>query len=234
MVELISEIASNHGGSVGRAIVFIERFAKAGADTIKLQYTRAHRLAKSDPQREWFERVELSDYDFQDLRDYTTSLGKKFLLTVYHPDDVAVVRSLTDEVKVGSGEAHSGGLARAITGANFNRVLVSNGIRPPHQDYRNTGAKILACISRYPHPVTLVAAKLLETFSDGWSDHSVGLDGAMTAIALGAGIVEKHVQIREQSRAPQAFEATAEEFAELRRWADQNPERFLGRWNHGA
>lgn len=233
MVEIIAECATNHGGSIGRAIQFCERFAKAGANTIKFQYTRAARLSKSDPQRTWFEQAELHDRDFEDLADYCMGLRVGFLLTVYHPADVPAVAHLTSWVKVGSGEAHDTKLAEAIQDAKFQRVLVSNGIRPPNSLYRSMDAKVLACISRYPHPVCMVPAKLIETFADGWSDHSAGIEGCMAAIALGATIIEKHVQIREQSRPPSQWEATTDEVAQLRRWADLDPDRFLGRWQNG-
>lgn len=232
MVELIAECATNHGGSRERAIQFIERFGRAGANIVKFQYTRAKRLAKDDPQKTWFEQAELSNLDFYILSKYAKDRQVGFMVTVYHPDDVAAVRSFSDYVKVGSGEAHSEKLAIAVQRAGFRRVLVSNGLRPPHQLYGQMGAQTLACISRYPHPSALVPAKFVESFAEGWSDHSVGLDGAMIAVHLGARIIEKHVQIREQARAPQGYEATVEEFATLRTWVDQSPERFLGRWNY--
>jgi sialic acid synthase SpsE len=232
MVEIIAEVATNHGGSLGRAIQFVDAFAKAGADTIKFQYTRYKRLARTDPQYDWFAKAEFSDRDFHDLSEYVYTLGKNFLLTVYHPDDVLAVRGLTNQVKVGSGEAHSTKLADQIKSADFSRVLVSNGVLPPSGVYRSMDAKLLACISRYPHPANLVASKLLEYFADGWSDHCVGLDGCMTAITLGAQIVEKHVQLKTQARTPSPWEATVEEIQALRQWADQDPKRFVGRWDH--
>ena len=155
-----------------------------------------------------------------------------FLLTVVHPDDVKNVRALTSYVKVGSGEAHQAKLAEAIKTANFERVLVSNGVRPPHQIYREIGAKTLACISRYPHPSALVPARLTETFAAGWSAHCVGLDGCMTAVALGAKIIEKHVCLKGQARPMMLWEANVEEMMLLQRWISQHPDRFLGRWNH--
>jgi sialic acid synthase SpsE len=237
MIELIAECTTGHGGSVGRAIQFIERFAAAGANIIKFQYTRHKRLKLSDPQYEWFKQAELSDRDFDDLADYTATTGAHFMLTVYHPDDVPSVRQLTPFVKVGSGEAHSTKLAEAVYAAGFHRVYVSSGIRPPMHWYSDNShgaiVKRLACVSRYPHPAELVSARLLEGFCDGWSDHCVGLDGCMTAIALGAKVIEKHVQIREQARPPQPWEATVDEFTQLREWADLSPDRFLERWNNG-
>lgn len=234
MIELIAEVSTNHGGSIGRAVQFIDAFAKAGANTIKFQYTRAHRLAKDDPQKTWFEQAELGDGDFGELADFAAVSKVGFMLTVYHPDDVENVRRLTDNVKVGSGEAHSEKLATAIQQSNFKRVVVSNGLRPPHPLYGQMGAQTLACISRYPHPSALVPAQFVESFADGWSDHCHGLDGAMIAVHLGARLIEKHVQLREQARPPQAYEATVEEFIILRQWVDKSPERFLGRWNHGG
>jgi sialic acid synthase SpsE len=66
----------------------------------------------------------------------------------------------------------------------------------------------------------------------GWSDHCVGLEGAQLAIVKGARMIEKHVQLPFQGRTAKPYEATIEEFRALRAFADENPSRFIGRWQH--
>jgi sialic acid synthase SpsE len=67
----------------------------------------------------------------------------------------------------------------------------------------------------------------------GWSDHCVGMEICKKAIFKGARIIEKHVSLPEQPRPKRAFEATVDEFKELRAFANDDPARFIGRWQHG-
>ena len=227
MVELIAECSSNHGGSIDLAKEFIWRFAAAGADWVKFQTTRVKHLRPDDPQYAWFQRAELSDEAHHILKAECERAGTKFLTTVYHADDVPFVRSVTDTVKIGSGEATEPALLRAVADAGFARVIVANGLSRPF----HLVCEHLACVTRYPAPHGCVPP----TFGkwgiyQGWSDHCIGLDSCKVAILNGAQIIEKHVGLFEQARPVRAFEAMPSEFAELRAFANDDPKRFLGRW----
>lgn len=228
MVELIAEVSSNHGGDLGLAKEFIHRFAEAGADWVKFQTTRVKHLRPDDPQYAWFTRAELSDEAHFELKAECEKAGTKFLTTVYHADDVPFVRSVTDTVKIGSGESDEASLLRAVQDAGFSRVLVSDGLVRQRTYYY---AERLACVTRYPAPHGCVP-EAFDAFGvyQGWSDHCVGLDSCKLAILRGATIIEKHVCLPNQARPVRSFEATIEEFAELRAFADEDPTRFIGRW----
>ena len=74
--------------------------------------------------------------------------------------------------------------------------LAVNTIKKEHSKFA-----ILKCTSAYPAPnneLNLNAIpKLIENYKCdiGFSDHSIGLDAAKTAIALGATIIEKHFKL---------------------------------------
>ena len=249
-VELIAEIASNHGGDIALAKEFIWRYAEAGADWIKFQTTRVKHLRPDDPQYAWFTQAELSDAAHVELKAECERAGVKFLTTVYNVAEVPFLASLgLEAIKVGSGEAGESGLAAALEG-QFSRVLVSRGIigeqwlsSPFHRFQepeviegkrrwtRRLNATFFHCHTRYPCP-PLFAQHLYMEPTSGWSDHCVGLDGARSAIMFGASIIEKHVSLPHQARPVKPWEATVEEFKSLRAFADEDPMRFLGRWQH--
>ncbi len=233
-VELIAEVATNHGGDVALAKEFIREFAENGADWIKFQFTRVAHLRKDDPQYAWFEQAELSVPAFRELQSECHRLGVGFLLTVYHADDVEAVASLgVDAVKVGSGEAGERSVAHAIQGSDIPRVLVSCGIVPLKTSVAlwhpgSQQVQFLRCTSRYPCPSGSACGDY--GLYSGWSDHCVGMEGAQIAILHGATIIEKHVCLGNQARRIQPWEAAPQDFLMLRRFADDDPERFLGRW----
>jgi sialic acid synthase SpsE len=250
-VEIIAELSSNHGGSVELAKEFIWRCAESGADWVKFQTTRIKHLRPDDPQYEWFRRAELSDEAHLELRDECTKAGVKFLTTVYHAADVPFVASLgLEAVKIGSGEAGESSLAGAVMASSIPRIIVACGIThacdTPYFKIRRSWwprqhVDFLRCVCRYPAPDESVSAAVRRrfvaggTYSDratGWSDHAVGVGACRIALLHGARIIEKHVQLPHQARPPKPYEATMEELKALRQFADEDPARFVGRWQH--
>jgi sialic acid synthase SpsE len=239
-VELIAELATNHGGSLVLAKKFIQRFAEAGADYVKFQHTRVAHLSKTDPQYAWFQKAEFSLEQFAELKETCEQAGTKFLTTVYHHTDVPDVASLgLEAVKIGSGEAHEESLAAAIGSAGFKRVIVGCGLTSPFSspfrvlNYNNQSVEFLRCVTRYPCPSAMaIAAYGPQPDYEGWSDHATGLAACQLAILHGAAVIEKHVMLPNQARGPKPYEATVAEFAQLRAFADEDPARFRGRWQH--
>ena len=236
-VTIIAETSSNAGGNLRRAEEFIKAFAPA-ADIIKFQLTRVKHLRPDDPQYDWFRQAEWSPGGARDLTVLCADHHAQALFTVYHTDDVAELADITrwphlPAIKIGSGESHQGNLAQAVLAAPFERIYVSEGIRPIHQNYRtDERVRVLGCVSRYPAPAGIVSDRWKTGQYQGWSDHSIGMNECMLAVHYGAEIIEKHVQHPLQSRPPQPWEATAEELLAFREWTRQDPERFLGRWQH--
>lgn len=245
-VTLIAEVSSNAGGSLWLADAFIQAFAGAGADYVKFQHTRVRHLRPDDPQYEWFQRAEWSSEQVATLRDICQIMHTRFLTTVYHPADVPELAALNlQAIKIGSGEAHEHALADAVKDGPWSKIYVSTGLTPwslsPFASLRTGGSKsmqpfnqrveFLRCITRYPCPVTAAHGPYQQPVV-GWSDHCIGLEGCFTAIAEGATVIEVHVQLPNQARPPKPFEKTVEEFRQLRAYADEDPKRFLGRWQH--
>jgi sialic acid synthase SpsE len=239
-IELIAEVATGHGGNLRLAQEFIQRFAAAGADWIKFQYTRVAHLRPDDPQYAWFQQAEFSLGQFVQLRDICVSAGVKMLTTVYHPADVPEVQALgLEALKIGSGEIRELDLARAVAG-KWPRVFVGTGIAPlnlsPFRKLPEVWA--LRSITRYPAPLLASVIKAGQSYEDryrgrGWSDHCIGLEACYAAILAGATVIEKHVQIPGQARPCQPFEATVEEFQQLRAFADDDArEKYYGRWQY--
>lgn len=259
-VELIAEVSSNHGGDLSLAKEFIWRFAEAGATFVKFQHTRVKHLQPDDPQYDWFKQAEFSVERFAELKVVCEQAGTKFLTTVYHAADVPEVASLgLEAIKIGSGEANEEGLASAVLdrlgSAQFQRVFIATGVtdmwqsamwqlatqhRPIHPGIH--GACFMGCVTRYPAPTGLAAVKFQarrgwattgpECSMTGWSDHAAGLSECCVAIEMGASVIEKHVCLPNQARPMQSWEADVEQFHALRKFADEDPQRFIGRWQH--
>jgi N,N'-diacetyllegionaminate synthase len=228
-IELIAELSSNHGGSIPLAKEFIKRFADAGADFVKFQSYQVQTLRPDDPQYAWLQQAELSDDAHHELIAACRAAGTKFLTTIFHASRAPFLASLgLEAIKVGSGEAHEPSIHEAVK--VFPRVIVSHGLggRPASSAHEN-----LACVSWYPAPHGLVPL-YFGPWNEyiGWSDHCWGTESCELAIIRGARIIEKHVYLEHQPRPPRLWELDVTRFKSLRAFADNDPQRFLGRWQH--
>jgi len=85
------------------------------------------------------------------------------------------------------------------------------------------GLALLHCVSGYPTPVADINLRTIYDLSDrypdlviGLSDHTMGTVAAVTAIALGAAVIEKHVTLARADGGPDAaFSLEPDELKEL-------------------
>lgn len=239
-VELIAEVSSNHGGDLELAKAFIWRYAEAGADWVKFQSYQVRTLRPNDPQREWLAQAELSDDAHHILKAECERARVKFLTTVFHRTRVPFLQSLgLEAIKIGSGEERDHGLVYAVCRSGV-RVLQSKHMVGDRASYRrhleDCSPEILSCVSRYPSSErSCVEAIGMIGYNRvvGYSDHYPGSDMVRWAIESGACIIEKHVSLPEQKRDKRSWEATVSEFKDLRQFADDDPQKYVGRWQHG-
>ena len=73
----------------------------------------------------------------------------------------------------------------------------------------NEQIMLLHCISQYPTPIELANLRMMTTLRDafrvpvGYSDHTIGLDAAVAAVAMGACVLEKHMTLDKSAPGPE-------------------------------
>lgn len=142
--------------------------------------------------------------------------GVKFLTSVFSVSRVPFLASLgLEAIKVGAGDSHKQDLLDAAM-ASFAHVFVSTS---GHSAWGGSFVDWLATVPIYPAPHAGWALQQVQELGYGYSDHTEGVYAAAIAIAMGAPVVEVHVQIPEQARPPQSWEKTMYELKELVEWA---------------
>lgn len=222
---VIAEAGVNHDGDVGVAKLLVDAARRAGADAVKFQTFKASELASAtapkaeyqkrttnadESQLNMLQRLELTPSQFAEIAVYCEEQGIMFLSS---PFDIESLRNLMrldmPAIKVPSGEIVNPDLLAEI-GSQRLPVILSTGMATLEEVRRALGVlnargsedvAILHCVSSYPAAPRDVNLRAMQTMADafncvvGFSDHTMGIEVPMAAIACGASIIEKHLTL---------------------------------------
>lgn len=164
---------------------------------------------KSESQYVMLSKLELSESMHHELIAHSHSKGIGFFSTAFDIESVNLLVQLGQErIKIPSGEITNLPLLRHIGKLN-KEVILSTGMSDLEEVERaivtlessGTSKKkitVLHCTSAYPAPMRDINLLAMKTIQDklhvaiGYSDHSVGIEIPIAAVALGATIIEKH------------------------------------------
>ena len=210
---VVAEIGNNHEGDPQVAMELVQRAADCGVDAVKFQTFRTeHYVNNSDTAR--FNRLksfELSSSRFQELADLARSLGLLFISTPFDLASAETLKGLVDAFKIASGDINFYPLIASVSQSGL-PVIISSGASDLQQVNKTVGfvkqqwadknilgeLAILHCVSSYPVPfdqANLLSIPLIAESVDcvvGYSDHTLGVEACVLAVALGARVIEKH------------------------------------------
>lgn len=225
---VIAEIGINHGGDLGVAKEMVRLAALSGCECIKHQThiieDEMTEEAKSifPPNADvsiWdvMARCALSREDETELKRFTESLGMIWISTPFSRAAADFLEELdVPAFKIGSGEADNLPLIRHIA-KKGRPVILSTGMQTIETirasvailDAAGVDYALLECTNLYPSPPEIVSlqgvTELRRAFPRaevGFSDHSIGPEMALAAVALGATILERHYTDTRYRRGP--------------------------------
>lgn len=243
---MIAEMSANHAGSIERAKEIIHAAKAAGADCVKIQtYTPDTLTIDCDKEYfqigtgtwEGENLYQLygkayTPWDWQqELKEEADKIGIDFFSTPFDSTSVDFLESIGVEFyKIASFELVDLPLI-AYVAAKGKPMILSTGmatveeINEAVEIIKQTGNEnyaLLKCSSAYPavsedmNLNTILDMKERFQVPIGLSDHSMGSLSAITAVALGATIIEKHFCISREIDNPDAsFSMTPEEFKSM-------------------
>lgn len=175
----------------------------------KAQYQKANLKEDGDTQYDMLKKLEMSEAWHYELIKYAKECSIKFLSTGFDEDSIDFLDSLNiDLFKVPSGEitnkpylehiAKKGKPIVISTGmSNLQEIKDAVEVLQNHQIAKNN-ITILHCNTEYPTPmqdVNLLAMNMIQNelgLQVGYSDHTLGIEVPIAAVALGAVLIEKH------------------------------------------
>lgn len=242
---IIAEMSGNHNGVLARAETIIMAAAKAGASSVKFQFYDPVRLAhrrggadyvlRSGP---WAGRTLIDIYGeghtpfgwIPDLFACAAFHNITAFASVFDADHVPLLDPFVPAWKVSSFEMKDVDLVRAMARTGKPMIL-STGMATLEEiadaidevyEINDYPVALLHCVSAYPCPINQAnlarMADIIATFGSpvGFSDHTLGSDAAVAAVALGACIIEKHLTLdRKDGGLDSSFSAEPAEFKTL-------------------
>jgi len=220
---IIAELSANHNGDINRAFQIMEEAKKAGADAIKLQtYTHETITIDCDSEEfqihgglwdgqtlyelykgahmpwEWHEplfekardlgiTIFSSPFDFSAVELLEELDAPAYKIASFEVIDLPLIKRVAQTSKpmiISTGMANEEEIAEAI------KTAKDNGCQE---------LVVLHCVSGYPAPADQynlrTIADIAERFDvlSGLSDHTIDNATAVTSVALGACLIEKHV-----------------------------------------
>ena len=201
--KIIAEIASSHNGDLNLAKAMIKAAAEAGVDYVKFQSWQAKNVKDTDPDKERYKTLELSDEAHYELIKECKKNGVEFLTSIFDRGRIPFLKKLgLNTIKIPSTYCNSEKMIKACRD-NFKTVIVSTGMSSPEEVKKTSQLLkghdfvLLHCVSIYPLPkekVNLQRMLWLKELAPKWglSDHYLGAEASKIAIAMGADFIEKH------------------------------------------
>lgn len=229
---IIAEAGVNHNGSLDLALRLVDAAVDAGANAVKFQTFKSEKVVSagapkaeyqvastgnSESQLEMVRRLELSYEAFGRIYDYCQRRGILFLSTPFDEESCDFLDGLgMSAFKIPSGEITNLPFLRHIA-LKGKPIIMSTGmstmaeINDALACVDATGNKkviVLHCVSCYPASPSSVNLRVLAAMRDslrvdiGYSDHTLGIEIPLAAVALGACLIEKHFTLDRKLTGP--------------------------------
>jgi N,N'-diacetyllegionaminate synthase len=224
---IIAEAGINHDGSLEKAKELVDVAKVAGADAVKFQmfntnkyiskdafyasYMKKGLLNKKEKINEFFKRLEVDKNQLIEIQNYAKKKKILFLCTPFDSENGELLNRMGVPIfKIASFSLTNTFLLESIA-KHKKPVIMSTGlhtiseIENAYNILKKSGkpVAILQCTSHYPIKAEEANLNVMKTFKNafgclvGYSDHSMGINIPLAAVALGAKIIEKHFTLEQ-------------------------------------
>ncbi len=231
-VRIIAEAGVNHNGSIKNIYKLIDIASSSNSDFVKFQITNSKLISKHAPKAKYQKKntninetqksmISKLEFDWNILHpklvNYCSKKNIKFLTSAF--DEIALDQ--IKKLKLGLYKIPSGEITNLTYLEHLSRfkgeILLSTGMSNLKEieralkvltRFRNNKITLLHCNSAYPTPFIDANLKAIVTlkkefgYQVGYSDHTLGIEAAVAAVALGATVIEKHFTIRKDMKGP--------------------------------
>lgn len=217
LAKKLIDVASNSGADAVKFQTFkAEDLVSKNAQKAEYQKKTTD---KKESQLDMIKKLELDINSHQELITYCDSKGIMFLSSAFDLDSINTLNNLGLEIfKIPSGEITNLPYLRMIGSLN-KKVILSTGMSDineikdaleilTHEGTKKENITLLHTNTMYPTPMKDVNLKAMLTIGKtfdiayGYSDHTLGIEVDIAAVAMGAKIIEKHLTLDKTMNGP--------------------------------
>ena len=198
----------------GADIIKFQSFKASDLVTKKAKKARYQILNTSNEESQFkmLQKLEISFEQQKELKNYAEEKNIEFLSTGFDLNSIKFLNEMNlKRFKIPSGEITNLPYLRLI-GSFKKQVILSTGMANLKEisdaleqlyiaGLDRDDITILHCTTQYPAPLKDVNLRAMNTLKNtfktkvGYSDHTLGIDVSLAAVALGAEVVEKHLTL---------------------------------------
>ena len=230
---IIAEVGINHNGNIDLAKKTILKAHECGASAVKLQTFRADTLClKSAPYYNLFKKCEFSESQIIELNEFCNNLNINIFSAVFDEWAINLWAKLNNiAVKIASGDITHIPLIKHAALKGFPMIIstggsvdldISKAIKAIKSVNKEVNISLLHCISNYPTNINDLNLNCINEMKSkykipiGFSDHTVGNNASISAVAIGADLIEKHFTLDKSLDGPDhKLSSDPKEFKEL-------------------
>ena len=206
LAKKLIDVASNSGADAVKFQTFkAKNLVTKNSEKADYQQT----TNRKETQFDMLKKLELSKDNHIDLVDYSKKKKIKFLSSPFDLESINLLNNLgLDIFKIPSGEITNLPYLRLL-GSQNKKIILSTGMSNIDEVKRaldvleNSGTKrtniiVLHANTEYPTPMNDVNSRAMKKMGEelkvnfGYSDHTLGIEIALAAVAIGATCIEKH------------------------------------------
>ena len=231
-VYIIAEVGPNHNGSMKTAKKIIKLLKNSGTNAVKFQLANPDQVYSDDAFMAAYQKrnTKLNSIKKMSEKNQLTRenhLKLKKLCKKYNMDyicsafDLGSLKFLVKKlkikiIKIPSGEITSIDMLNYISKLRKEIILstgmstfaeIKNAVKIINRNFKKK-LTILHCVSNYPAQKEKLNLKLIDSLKKefktpvGYSDHSLGYEACLAAVAMGAKVIEKHVTLSTNQYGP--------------------------------
>jgi N,N'-diacetyllegionaminate synthase len=218
---IVAEIGANHEGNFAAAKELLLAAAGTGVDAVKFQTYQAGKIvARTEKERyAHFERLALRNEEFAELAELAKKRDLIFLSTPFDIEAIDFLDRLVPAFKIASGDitylsliehAARKGKPIILSTGMANMAEIRQALkavkRGNSQLIEKSQVVLLHCVSSYPANIEEANLRAVPFLKEkfhlpvGYSDHTLGITACLTAVALGACLLEKHFTLDKNRR----------------------------------
>lgn len=207
---IVAEGGINHNGNLETAKQLASIAKNCGASAVKYQ-------AWFHDQWPELNHLKFTKQEWITLFAYCDSIGMKWFSTPFDFEAIDFLKSCGMDIwKIPSGKITNGPFLDRISSVAgpMDRMIISTGMADQLEStwiimqlakkFDRNKMKILHCVTGYPAKFEEMNLRIFKDsdWYDGLSDHTLGIEIPIAAVALGATIIEKHLTLNRNQDGP--------------------------------